>query len=134
MSSRGDPPAQVSMITAAIRSRVAEREEPDGIFLSHCQQYGAEVMHLKGQLERHCPQLAGKVWYDKDRGATAEQSRLGGRGSRYFLLYLTEGALTQPSCRAEIRWALEYGKRRNVVVRAPPPTHTTWTVNPTRWP
>ena len=36
--------------------------------------------------------------------------RLGVRGSKYFLLYLTEDVLCRYFCRKEIRWALMYRK------------------------
>ena len=32
------------------------------------------------------------------------------RDSKFFVLYLTEGVLSRPFCRKEIRWALQYKK------------------------
>lgn len=85
-------------------------ENQDGVFLSHYQVYGPDVMELKSELERTCPALRGKIWYDKDRDPSPEEMRLGVKNSRVFLLYLTEGVLERWFCRKEIRWALLYEK------------------------
>jgi hypothetical protein len=99
---------------ARISDRVvanARAEEQGGIFLSHYQLYGPDVMELKGELERACPQLRGSIWYDKDQDPSEEEMRRGVRANRYFLLYLTEGVLERAFCRKEIRWALLYRKQ-----------------------
>ena len=100
----------VSKIVQEIREKIVESTRcEDGVFLSHYQMYGPDVMDLKGALVK-----AGiehdKIWYDKDNDPSEKNMRLGVRNSRYFLLYLTDGVLERPFCRKEIRWCLMYKK------------------------
>eukprot|EP01051_Picozoa_sp_SAG22_P004971 SAG22_NODE_283_length_13027_cov_25.568535_2_plen_531_part_00 len=120
------PPGRVAALYDKMIENIKAEEDSDGIFLSHYQLYGHQVMHLKGELERHCPllkqssssprmrasQMSGtKIWYDKDENPTEENMRLGVMSNKYFLLFLTKGVLLRPYCRKEIRWALGYGKK-----------------------
>ena len=97
-------------VVAEIHDAIVETSERhDGVFLSHYQMYGPDVMSLKAELV-----AAGmdgqRIWYDKDNDPSPEAMRMGVRDSRYFLLYLTEGVLQRKFCRFEIHWALHYRK------------------------
>lgn len=103
------PTVIVRAIANALVERV-QREQQDGVFLSHYQALaGPDVMELKGQLERDHPSLA-QIWYDKDENPSIEGMRLGVRKNRFFVAYLTQDYFLRPFCRKEIRWALAYKK------------------------
>ncbi|GLC56806.1 hypothetical protein PLESTB_001151100 [Pleodorina starrii] len=79
------------------------------IFLSHYQgNAGNTVMSLKALLESASPGL--RCWLDKDEDATEAGMRRGVAGSRYYLLFLTQGVLTRPFVQLEAREALALGK------------------------
>ncbi|GIL49750.1 hypothetical protein Vafri_6047 [Volvox africanus] len=79
------------------------------IFLSHYQgNAGNTVMSLKALLESASPGL--RCWLDKDEDATEVGMRRGVAGSRYYLLFLTQGVLTRPFVQLEAREALALGK------------------------
>ena len=100
----------VSKVVQELRETIVESTRcEDGVFLSHYQMYGPDVMDLKGALVKAGIEHA-KIWYDKDNDPSERNMRLGVRNSRYFLLYLTEGVLERPFCRKEIRWCLMYKK------------------------
>lgn len=88
---------------------VQSSEVQDGIFLSHYQMFGPDVMDLKQRLI-NAGMDGGRVWYDKDNDPSEKSMREGVRDSKYFLLYLTEGVLERPFCRKEIHWCLHYKK------------------------
>jgi hypothetical protein len=101
----------LGQIRAAINEQV-RKEEGGGVFLSHFQANGGpDMMDLKVELERKCPNLRDEqIWYDKDQVPSEDEMRLGVRSRRFFLLYLTQDVLLRPYCRKEIRWALLYDK------------------------
>lgn len=128
-------PARIELIASTLVERAQETAQP-GVFLSHYQVYGPDVMSLKLELEDTVPELRDKIWYDKDNGkskasvvgavASSEHSnglyavladpsvdgmRAGVRDNQYFVLYLTEGVLLREFCRKEIRWAMHYKKK-----------------------
>ncbi|KAG2438415.1 hypothetical protein HYH02_010870 [Chlamydomonas schloesseri] len=79
------------------------------IFLSHFQgNAGNTVMSLKALLEAASPGL--RCWLDKDEDATEAGMRRGVAGSRYYLLFLTQGVLARPFVQLEAREALALGK------------------------
>ena len=57
-----------------------------------------------------CSQAHGSWWCLLSADPSVEGMRLGVRDSEYFVLYLTEGVLSRPFCRKEIRWAMYYQK------------------------
>ncbi|GIM14766.1 hypothetical protein Vretimale_17577, partial [Volvox reticuliferus] len=69
---------------------------------------GNTVMSLKALLESASPGL--RCWLDKDEDATEAGMRRGVAGSRYYLLFLTQGVLTRPFVQLEAREALALGK------------------------
>ncbi|KAG2484029.1 hypothetical protein HYH03_017119 [Edaphochlamys debaryana] len=79
------------------------------IFLSHYQgNAGNTVMSLKALLESAAPGL--RCWLDKDEDATEAGMRRGVAGSKYYLLFLTQGVLTRPFVQLEAREALALQK------------------------
>ncbi|PNW76359.1 hypothetical protein CHLRE_12g557503v5 [Chlamydomonas reinhardtii] len=79
------------------------------IFLSHFQgNAGNTVMSMKALLESASPGL--RCWLDKDEDATEAGMRRGVAGSRYYLLFLTQGVLARPFVQLEAREALALGK------------------------
>ncbi len=105
-----DTETNVSSTVQEIRDTIVKNATcEDGVFLSHYQMYGPDVMDLKGALVKAGIEKE-RIWYDKDNDPSERNMRLGVRNSRYFLLYLTEGVLERPFCRKEIRWCLMYKK------------------------
>jgi hypothetical protein len=101
--------SRINLIAAALAERAKSTAQP-GVFLSHYQVHGPDVMALKLELEDTIPELAGMIWYDKDEDPSVEGMRIGVRDNHYFVLYLTEGVLLREFCRKEIRWAMHYQK------------------------
>jgi serine/threonine protein kinase len=111
----------VALLTRAedlIVARTREHEtDPNnefcgGCFMSHSQgTSGPQVMLLKQRMEKMCPPLKGKIWYDKDNTPTEEGMRLGIKACPIFVLFLSSDTLRRPFVRKEIRWAMYYRKK-----------------------
>eukprot|EP01051_Picozoa_sp_SAG22_P014958 SAG22_NODE_1889_length_3373_cov_2.935247_2_plen_710_part_00 len=83
-----------------------------GCFMSHSQgTSGPQVMLLKQRMEKACPRLKGRIWYDKDNTPTEEGMRLGIKACPVFVLFLSTDTLRRPFVRKEIRWAIYYRKK-----------------------
>ena len=65
-------PARIELIASTLVERAQETAQP-GVFLSHYQVYGPDVMSLKLELEDTVPELRDKIWYDKDNGKSKAQ-------------------------------------------------------------
>lgn len=97
-----------------------------GCFLSHSQgSAGPQVMLMKSRMEQACPQIKGRIWYDKDCVPTEEGMRLGVKQCSVFILFLSNDVLLRPFCRKEIRWALLYRKKILLVWQKEGPTAVT---------
>lgn len=136
-----DPSARLQSVAAVLADpfftaqHVAGEEAPPlpahlrwHFFISHSQGHAGDAcMSLKYAVEKAVPGV--RVWFDQDENPSEAGMLEGVRGSRVFLLFLTQGVLKRPWVQFEVREALRLGKPVVLVEETDPRHHAAGAFN-----